>query len=181
MATVRACLPTVLALVVSAATLERLSMDDMVQKSTDIVRARVVSSSQSFRGAAGRGGTIYTHYTIQVEERWKGNATAQMDVAAPGGTVQNIRQIFPGTPQLAQGSEYVLFLWTSPSGVTQIIGLSQGLLNVNVDASGKLVLTRGAATEPMVDRSGNPVTDTPFSTTLTAFRATMRAHGLTDK
>ena len=176
MVRVRPWLPMAVALVASAASLERLSMDDMVQKSTDIVRAHVVNSSESFRGR-----TIYTHYTLQVEERWKGNAVSQMDVAVPGGAVRNIRQTFPGAPVLNQGSEYVFFLWTSRSGLTLIIGLSQGLMNVNVDASGSTVLWRGAATEPMVDGSGNSVTDAPFSTSLPTFRTMMRGYGLVAK
>jgi hypothetical protein len=160
-----------------AATLERLSMSDMVQKSMDIVRARVLGSSVSFRGTPGRG-IIYTHYTVQVIERWKGNTATQLDVAVPGGAVQNIRQSFPGSPTLAQNSEYVLFLWTSKTGLTQILGLSQGLMNEKVDASGNAVLWRGASDEPMVDGSGNSVTNSPFVTSLTEFRATMRNYGL---
>jgi hypothetical protein len=164
-----------------AATLERLSMDDMVQKSTDIIRARVVSSSVRFRGVAGRGGTIYTHYTVEVSERWKGNAASQMDVAVPGGVIANIRQTFPGAPVLNQGSEYIFFLWTSRTGLTQIIGLSQGLMNLKVGASGDAVLWRGAASEPMVDGAGNAVTDSLFSTSFSAFRTTMRGYGLAEK
>lgn len=163
-----------------AASLERLSMDDMVAKSGDIVRVRVVSSSASFLGTVGRS-TIYTHYIVQVEERWKGNTATQMDVAVPGGRVQNIRQTFPGAPMLNPGSEYVLFLWTSRSGLTQVIGLSQGLVNVQTDASGNAVLWRGPAGEPMTDASGTAVTDTPFSTSLANFRATMRGYGLASK
>ena len=139
-----------------------------------------MSSSASFSGAVGRS-TIYTHYAVQVEERWKGNSAAQMDVAVPGGTVQNLRQTFPGAPRLNQGSEYVLFLWTSPRGLTQVIGLSQGLINVQVDAGGNTLLRRGPATEPMTDASGNAVTDSPFSTTLANFRITMSGYGLTGK
>ena len=152
-------------------------MADMVQKSTDIVRARVLATSASVRGTPGRG-IIYTHYKVQVLERWKGNGVSQMDVAVAGGSMQNIRQTFPGTPTLEQNSEYVLFLWTSRTGLTQIIGLSQGLMNEKVDASGETVLWRGASSEPMVDVSGNPVKDSPFTTNLNDFRATMHGYGL---
>jgi hypothetical protein len=162
---------------IPAATLERLSMDDMVQKSTDIVRVRVQNSSVSLQGTPGRG-TIYTHYTVQVLERWKGNSAGQMDVAVPGGTVAKRTQTFPGAPALVPNTEYVLFLWTSPSGLTQIIGLSQGLVNVKTDASGAVLLRRAGIGEPMVDSSGNSVTDPGFSTTLTGFRTAMRTYGL---
>ncbi len=165
--------------VIPAATLERLSMDDMVEKSTAIVRARVLSSSASFRGTpVGRSGMIYTHYTIQVLERWKGSTADRMDVAVPGGFAQGIRQMFPGTPTLQSSSEYVLFLWTSRSGLTQIIGLSQGLMSLRVDASGKSVVSRSASSEPMVDAEGRPITDRGLNMSLSEFRAAMGRYGL---
>ena len=34
------------------------------------------------------------------------------------------------------GDEYVFFVWTSRSGLAQIIGLSQGLFNVLPDGKG---------------------------------------------
>jgi hypothetical protein len=162
----------------SAATLERLSFDDMVKKSAEIVRGRVTVSSTSFRGAPSRGGTIYTHYTVDVAERWKGGGSSRIDIAVPGGTVNGIRQSFPGAPALEPNADYVLFLWTSPSGLTQIIGFTQGVMNLKSDAAGKALLVRAATSEPMVDAFGRPVTDNGFSMSLTDFRNTMKQYGL---
>ncbi len=164
-----------------AATLERLSTADLVEKSTDVVRAKVLGYETRFRGTPGRGGILYTHYTVQVLERWKGNPAARMDVAVPGGSLHNVRQTFPGTPTLEQNVEYVFFLWTSRSGLTQIMGLSQGLLREKVDASGETVLRRNASAEPMVDSSGHSVSDTSFTMSLSAFRGTMQSYGLVGK
>ncbi len=166
---------------VSGATLEKLTTDDLVQKSTDIVRAKVISASTSYRGTAGRGGMIYTHYTLQIVERWKGLDGVRMDLAVPGGTVGNIRQTFPGAPTLEPSIEYVFFLWTSRTGLTQIMGLSQGLLTEKVDASGATILYRNASAEPMVDSAGTPVTDSGFRLPLAAFRTTMQSYGLASK
>jgi hypothetical protein len=140
---VAACLP--------AATLERLSMDDMISQSSTIVRARVTSSQAAFRGPAGRGGMIYTWYTLQIVERWKGASGGQMQVAVPGGNVQGLRQTIPGAPVLQNGQEYVLFIWTSRSGLPQIIGLAQGLFDVRRDLQGNTGVHRAAITEPMLD------------------------------
>ena len=74
--------------------------------------------------------------------------------------------MFSGAPRPAQGGEYVLFLWTSPSGLTHIIGLSQGLLSVKVDSTGTAVVTRAASTEEMVDATGKPTNDTQQTFTL---------------
>ena len=166
---------------VQAATLERLATADLVQKSTDVVRAKVLGYDTSFRGTPGRGGIVYTHYTVQVIERWKGTLAARMDVAVPGGSLGNVRQTFPGAPTLEQNVEYVFFLWTSRSGLTQIMGLSQGLMSEKVDARGETVLHRHASAEPMVDSSGQAVSDTSFSMSLSAFRSTMQSYGLVGK
>ena len=64
-----------------------------------------------------------------------------------------------GAPTLLPGHDYVFFLWTSKSGLTQVIGLSQGLFNVTTTAQGQVVVSRGAASSPMLDSSGQPVTD----------------------
>jgi hypothetical protein len=152
------------------ATLEYLSIDDMIVKSTGIVRGRVGASSVSMQGPAGRG-TIYTHYSIQVLETLKGAASSTADVAVPGGVAQRIRQTFAGAPTLRPGDEYVFFLWTSRSGLTQIIGLSQGLFTIQSDSGGKMVASRAASSEPMIGANGAPVVDQARSISLADLRA----------
>lgn len=149
-----------------ATTLVRLSLTEMIQQSTGIVRARVVRSF-----AANRGADIYTHYQMEVLEDLKGTPGQTVDVAVPGGILNGVNQSVAGAPHLAVDQEYVVFLWTSRSGVTQIIGLSQGLFNVRPDAGGKAVLMRPSAGEPMLDSSGRLVKDQPFSLSLNDLRA----------
>ncbi len=141
-----------------AATLERLSLEDMVSKSTGIVRARVASSY-----VAPSGSIIYTHYTVQVSEQWKGTPAASLDVVVAGGQYGGIRQVFPGAPVLTTGSEYILFLWKSRSGLTHIIGLTQGLFGLQRDKNGELVAKRAATTELMLDSNGRAVRDVALS------------------
>lgn len=136
-----------------ATTLQQLSLDDMIQQSTGIVRGKVIGSRAELRG-----GNIYTYYRLHVLEAAKaGRAGEDIEVAVPGGTANGMRQVAIGSPELATGSEYVVFLWTGKSGVTQIIGLSQGLFLAVRDASGNIGLRRPAAEEPMLDRSGHQV------------------------
>lgn len=150
-----------------AATLERLSLDDMIAKSTAIVRGRVTGSVAAFRGPI-----IYTHYTVQVLDRWKGAVQSTMDVAVPGGTADGYRQIFSGSPQLAQGDEYLLFLWTSRSGLTQIIGLTQGIFQLSKDSSGVTLAVRGASSETMLEPvTGRVVQDQPIQMRLSELGA----------
>ena len=150
------CLTTLLtAMVLPATTLERLSMNDMAEKSQVVVRATVVSG-----GAEYANGVVRTHYQLSVSEVWKGSAGSQIDVYVPGGRAGGLRELVPGAPVMETGAEYVVFLWIGPSGRSQIMGLSQGLFSVVRDASGKTLLERPGARETMVDpATGNPVTD----------------------
>ncbi len=142
----------------SATTLLRMSMNDMITQSTSIVRARITGSR-----SAAMGRDIYTYYQLQVTETLKQGAILPAEVAVPGGVYGNMRQIGVGSPVLAQGKEYVLFLWTSRKGMTQVIGLSQGMLSLAQDASGQTVLSRPAITDQMLDKSGKPVADSPLA------------------
>lgn len=143
----------------------------MIQKSTMIVRGTV----QPGTSAALRGALIYTHYQLSVTAAYKGTPGATIDVAVPGGTLNGLQQPVAGAPALVPGQDYVLFLWTSKSGLTQIIGLSQGLMTVTENAQGQLVVSRGAATSPMVDSTGQPVTDSNFHIPLAQLAAKIQA------
>jgi hypothetical protein len=152
------------------ATLERLSFDDMVVKSTAIVRGKVANSYSAFSGRV-----IYTHYSVQVTETLKGAASATVDVAVPGGVANNLRQTISGAPLLRQGDEFVFFLWTGRSGLTQIIGLSQGLFSL-ASGSSDPVATRGASRELMVaSGTGQRVTDRTLTMRMSELRTRVAA------
>ena len=155
----------------AGATLEKLGLDDMIVRSTAIVRGRAAGSY-----AAQHGALIYTHWRIQVTERLKGDPGAQVDVVVPGGVAGGYRQTFSGTPSLAPGTEYVLFLWTGRNGLTHMIGLSQGVLTLQTSSKGEQFAARAAASGPMLDpRTGAPVEDEPVRITLSALRERIRA------
>ena len=142
--------------VASGATLERLSLEDMAARSTAIVRGKALSTS-----AVQIGSTIYTRTLFQVLERWKGPEAAEIEVMEPGGTIAPITQSYSGVPRFTPSAEMVLFLWTGPSGRTQVIGLSQGVFELSRSSSspevevirrpsGEIVLSPGAGA-PVVD------------------------------
>jgi hypothetical protein len=136
-----------------AATLQQLSLDQMTQSATAIVRAHVTGSSAGFTGS-----TVYTHYKLQVSETWKGAPTAE--VMLPGGTAAGYRQSFPGVPTLQTGAEYVLYLWkSSTTGITHIVGLSQGIFSVTQQADGSVQVSRPKIGETILDAGGHPVRD----------------------
>jgi hypothetical protein len=148
--------------VLSAATLEKLSIDDMTQKSTVVVRGRINSCAGEQKGSV-----IYTRCRVSVTERWKGTAGAQLEFFVPGGTARGLTQVFTGTPTLAAGSEYVLFLWAGRSGNLQVIGLSQGVFDVK---PGGTTVKREPSTEQMLNAAGQPVRDEAVEMSVAALK-----------
>jgi hypothetical protein len=150
----------------SATTLEKLSVEDMSQKSTLIVRGRI-------SGCAGeqRGSMIYTRCRISVIERWKGTTGNQVEFLVPGGATRGLVQTFIGTPKFSAGSEYVLFLWSGRSGNLQVIGLSQGAFDVKADVKGGATAKRDATTDTMLDAAGRPVHDDGVEMSVAALRS----------
>ena len=48
-------------------------------------------------------------------------------------------------------------MWTGPSGVTQLLGLSQGVLDVSTDDAGNIVVSSTVTDALMVDAGGQPL------------------------
>jgi hypothetical protein len=156
------------AVALPAATLERLSLDDLITQSTAIVRGKVLNSY-----TATSGPVIYTHYRIQASETLKGPARGVVEIQLPGGVANNLRQSFAGVPQFKAGDEYVFFLWTGKTGSTQVLGLTQGLFSVAPGGAADPLTTRGASHEVMLDHAtGKQVKDQ----TLTMHLSELRAH-----
>lgn len=150
-----------------SATLQQLSMSDLISKSTAIVRGTVQGSYTAFSGPV-----IFTHYRVQVVERWKGSGGATVDVAVPGGIAGGVQQTYPGAPLFHSGDRYVLFLWTGKSGMTQIMGFTQGAFAVARDGSSDPRVTRNASHDLMLDpETHRQVTDRTLTMRLSALRS----------
>jgi hypothetical protein len=142
----------------------------MIQKSTLIVRGTV----QNGTSAELRGALIYTHFHLSVTAAFKGTPGSSLDIAVPGGVLNGMQQPVAGAPALTPGQDYVIFLWTGKSGLTQVIGLSQGLFTVST-SGGQVIVSRGAANSPMVDSAGRSVTDSNLQMPLSELRSTIQA------
>jgi hypothetical protein len=153
-----------------ATTLLQLSLTDMIQQSTMIVQGVAQPSYTAFRGSI-----IYTHYQIQVSQVLKGSAAPTVDVAVIGGMANGHRQSYAGAPTLAAGQQYILFLWTSKTGLTQVIGLSQGLFVVMSGASGQASAVRAASAERMLNSAGQQVSDADFNISLNDLKARIQS------
>ena len=149
-----------------AATLEQLSIEQMAQQSTIIVRGRVTGCGGEMRGAV-----IYTRCGVAVTETWKGNPVSKVDFVVPGGRARGLSQTFSGAPKFNPNEQFVLFLWVGRSGIPQIIGLSQGVFDVTSSKSGQATAQREATSERMVNSKGEPVVDEPMKLTVSELRA----------
>jgi hypothetical protein len=149
------------------ATLEQLTLDDMTAQSTAIVRGTVVDA-----WAALTGSVIYTHYRVQVSESFKGPRQSSVELVVAGGVINNLSQSFSGSPKLNKGDEFVFFLWTSRAGLTQIMGLTQGLFAIAPGASADPMATRAATRELMLNpKTAQPVKDAVLAMRLSDLRS----------
>ena len=155
------------------ATLELLSLNNLITQSTTIVQAQVTASSASYTGTV-----IYTHYQVSVLAQWKGAAQTTIDVMVPGGTVKGMRQTVPGVPQLAIGRQYVLFLWTSSQGRIYTMGLTQGVFTLSRDSGGTIQARQMPTTETIISPvSGQAVKTQPISMPLGQLISAIQAGG----
>lgn len=144
-----------LATTLTGTTLEKLSFEEMTAKSTAIVRGRISLSSVQQHGAI-----YYSHYKIQVSEQFKGPAARTIDVVLPGGMIGRSQQTYSGVPAISNDTELVVFLWTSKSGLTHVIGMTQGIFQVTKNAKGETVFSREAIREGLIDgRTGRSAGD----------------------
>jgi hypothetical protein len=150
---------------VQATILQQLTLDDMVRKSTSIVRARVTGSTEVVRS-----GDVFTLYKLETLETLKSGVMVR-EVAVPGGVAGGMRQVVAGAPTLRAGREYVLFLWTGRSGLTQLMGMSQGLFSVERTTIIDPRASRAASGEQMLDAAGRAVRDETLSMPLTELKA----------
>ncbi|HYO81499.1 MAG TPA: hypothetical protein VES20_08870 [Bryobacteraceae bacterium] len=153
-----------------AATLEKLSVDEMSRQSTLIVRGRV----SACRGES-QGSLIYTRCMVSVSERWKGQFSGVLSFVVPGGRADGLIQTFAGTPSFTAGKEYVLFLWAGRSSTYQVIGLSQGKFDLEATAGAGAIARRAASSERMLSRSGDPVRDEAIEISLPKLREQVAA------
>lgn len=138
------------ALLAPAATLEQLTLEQLARESTAVVRGRVTGEH-----TIQAGPLLYTVKTIEVAHWWKGEPQPTVEVALPGGRLGNQQQRFGGAPLLQPDTDYVLFLWTGPSGRTQITGFSQGVCELREGPDGSLRVMRRPSSDVVLTPDGS--------------------------
>lgn len=103
--------------------LPQLSLDDLVRQSEIIARGRVV---RTWAAKDSENRFVWTHYELQVSNVLKGPAQAPVEIAEPGGTLNGITQLIPGSTSYSVGEEVVVFLYRTPLGTLRTTNYGQG-------------------------------------------------------
>src|SRR5437764_11349186 len=110
----------------SATTVERLSLDDMVNKAHSIVHGKV-RSVRSHWSEDGR--LILTTYTLDVQETIKGQSARSIALTTIGGKIGDLTVFAAGMPSFVVGEESIVFLEKS-GDKSAVVGLNQGKFSV---------------------------------------------------
>ena len=113
---------------ITATTLQRMSIAEMSRAAHTIVRARCEASA-----ARWDAGEIWTFTTFEVEEIWKGSASARITVRLIGGEAGNLKSTVSGVPRFTPGEEVVLFLEHTAAGDFSVVSWVQGTFRVGRD------------------------------------------------
>jgi len=129
----------------SATTLVRMSLDQIAEASTEIIRGHVVSQRTLWNPQHTR---IYTYTTFALDQTYKGNPPSSPVIQQPGGTIGKVRTFVAGSVQFHAQAGYMLFLERSPADSSKflLVGMMQGAYRIYRDAKTqeeKLVLPMG--------------------------------------
>jgi hypothetical protein len=124
------------AAVATATTVQKFSLQELTQKSSAIVMAKV---EDTYSRREVQGGEIYTYITLRVLEPVKGmKGETSVTIRQIGGRVDNIESIVSGMPSFRKDEEVVLFLTARDvAGYPWVMGLEQGKYSVVTDEKGR--------------------------------------------
>ena len=114
----------------TATTLARMSVAQMSQTARLIVRARCLDNRTGWDA-----GEIWTLASFEVQEMWRGSASARITVRLLGGRVGNLTSSVSGVPRFRPGEEVVLFLEPTPRGDFAVVSWEQGTFRIHRDAA----------------------------------------------
>lgn len=138
--------------VATATTARAVSLQDLVQRSTRVVRSTPLDS---FARSEVIGDTqhIVTYSRLRVDEAIHGDTPeTEILVRTLGGTVGAVGEIVHGEAELALNEPCVVFLHTDSQGVEQVTAMAQGHYPLALDSSGALRL-RASRNMPHLLRS----------------------------
>ena len=119
-----------------AAIAQAATFDEKVDNSAAIILGKCVKTEAKFDPS---GRWIVTYATFAVEQSMKGDASGQLTVVTPGGTVNGIHQETIGVPVFQAGDEHVVFLRNTRLGPSPLY-FDQGTYNVAAGDHGEKLI-----------------------------------------
>lgn len=120
----------------TATTARAVSLQDLVQRSSRVVRSTPLESFARSEVIAGTQ-HIVTYSRLRVDESIEGNsAETEVLVRTLGGTLGAVGEIVHGEAVLALNQPCVVFLRTDPEGVEFVTAMAQGHYPLTLDSRG---------------------------------------------
>lgn len=149
-----------MALSSGATTLKRMSLSDLTRAAQWVVRARCLDTQSSGK-SSGLGADIWTVTDFDVEESWKGQPSARVQVWLPGGRAGHVIRLVPGAPRFRAGEEVVLFLERTRDGDWSITAWGEGTFRIRRNTSGDEIATPDVASGDSSNESSSPTAPRP--------------------
>jgi hypothetical protein len=115
---------------VTATTVLRLDLPDLVSKADNIVQGRV---EQIYVEWDAERKLAFTYISINVDDPMKGARRQTVLIRQVGGRVGNISMHVAGMPTFSQGEEVILFLNDMHNGTFRVVGMNQGKYQITQD------------------------------------------------
>jgi hypothetical protein len=146
-----------------ATSLLRLSLDQLSQAASDVVRGRVISQETRWNENHTR---IVTITTLAVDQAFKGHPPRTIEIEQPGGTIGDIHVHVAGVVRFQPQSSYWLFLEPSTGAPSRylVVGMVQGAFQIYREPSTgqeRVVLPLGSLVRGSVAGSGQSVIPGP--------------------
>jgi hypothetical protein len=119
-----------------AAIAQAATFDEKVDNSAAIILGKCVKTEAKLDPS---GRWIVTYATFAVEQSMKGDASGQLTIVTPGGTVNGIHQETIGVPVFQTGDEHVVFLRNTRLGPSPLY-FDQGTYNVAAGDRGEKLI-----------------------------------------
>ena len=117
-------------LLLCAASPPHLSLEALVAQSAAIVEGQVV---RAWAAMDSENRFIWTHYEIKVSSTLKGQADASVVIAEPGGTLNGVSLLVPGSTPYTVGEKVSVFLYRTPIGYWRTTNYGQGKFAISND------------------------------------------------
>ena len=126
-----------------ASTGQKLSLEQLAEQADAIVRGRVeeTKTRQSSDGAFAN-----TRIVVSVEEQFKGDKISSLTIRLPVGSIGDLVQGAPGTPEFAQGDTVIVFLQRErQQGTYRLVGGKQGKFTAKSEPGSDVKIIEDAA------------------------------------